>query len=465
MNKPAANVLTLGKTPTSTVLKLSWPSILEQIAFTIFQFADTAMVAALGASATAAVGVVTPVLWLTNGLIAALAMGLSVQVAQAIGAEDYEAARRVIRQSFSCAVVGGGVLTIITVLLAPALPGMLGADPDIVPMASVYLRIVGYSLVADGVLMVFSAILRCMGNTRAPMIANASTIVLNIILNYFLIYPTRPVTIGTNTITMPGLGMGVAGAAWGTAISIVVAAMMVLYSMRGSRFGLSLEWDHLKAYDKKILQRTAHLGVPVALERATLALGQVAFIRIVATMGTNALAAHHLAVQAESLSYLPAFGFSVAATTLVGQAVGAGLKEDARRFGNIAARMGLICMILTGTTLFFGSRYLILFFTPDQEVVALGSMLLKIVAFAQPMQAFFIIYSGALRGAGDSRWPFYINLVGVWGIRIASACFFTFVLKLGLGWVWVAMLMDLCFCGFVCYRRFSRGKWYPASQS
>ena len=357
MAQSSSNVLHLGKTPTSTVLKLSWPAILEQIAFTILNFADTAMVGILGAACTAAVGIISPVLWLTNGLIAAVSVGLSVQVAHAVGAEDYDQGQKVIRQSMSAALLTGALLSLIALILPPVLPPLLGAAPAVAPLAQNYMWYISFSMLFNSVEVVFAAILRCMGNTRAPMTANLIAIFLNIVLNFLFIYPARTVVWQGQSVFIPGLGMGVAGAALGTVLSIAVAAALVLYTIASGRAGdgLVLRWEGFRTllqFDRAILRRAADLGIPVALERATMALGQVAYIRIVATMGTIAVASHHLAVQAESLSYLPAFGFSVAATTLVGQAVGARLKEEAKRFGDIAANMGLICMSITGVDRF-----------------------------------------------------------------------------------------------------------------
>ena len=465
MATSSSNVLYLGKTPVSTVLKLSWPAILEQIAFTVLSFADTAMVGVLGASCTAAVGIVSPVLWLTNGLIAAVSMGLSVQVAHAVGAEEYQQGQRVIRQSMGMALLTGLLLSAAALLLTPVLPTLLGAEPDVVPLAKSYLWVISFSMLFNSVEVVFASILRCMGNTRAPMVANLIAIFLNIILNFLFIYPSRTVEWQGHSLWIPGCGMGVAGAALGTVISIAVAGFLVVYTSAAGRAGdgLTFRWEGFGAlfrFDADVLQRAAQLGIPVALERAAIALGQVVYVRIVATMGTVAVAAHHLAVQAESLSYLPAFGFSIAATTLVGQAVGARLKDEAKRFGTIAANVGLISMTFTGILLFVFSAPLITLFTQDAAVIELGSRLLKIVAFAQPLQSYQLIYTGALRGAGDSRWPFYINLCGVWGIRVLCSLILVLGFGLGLEWVWGAMLLDLCFRGIVCWKRFANQRWY-----
>lgn len=454
LSHQSANVLELGKTPAATVLKLSWPTILEQVAFTVLNFADTAMVGVLGASYTAAVGITTPVLWLTSGIIAAVSVGFSVLVAQDIGAGNLRRASRTAGQSLLAAVVTGVLLMIAGLLVTPFLPGWLGAEPAVATIAAQYFGVMCVSFLVNSVEVIMAAILRCTGDTHSPLVANSIAIFLNIFLNWLFIYPTRSMTLFGSTFTVWGAGMGAAGAALGSVLSILVATILIAKPFFGGKRGIHFTKEDILHPDRDILTRAAALGTPVALERITLSLGQVVFMRIVSTMGTTAIAAHHLAIQAESLSYMPSFGFSIAATTLVGQAIGAEDRERARSFGRIAANMSMVLMTATGVLLFFFGELMLHLFTKDMAVIVLGGSLLRIVAFAQPPEALAGVYAGALRGAGDSRWPFYINLIGVWGVRITFAAIFV----LGFGWglqaAWWGMFADLLFRGIVCRKRF-----------
>lgn len=460
--QPEANVLHLGSTPARTVLKLAWPTILEQIAFTLLQFADTAMVGALGADCTAAIGIAAPLTWLIGGLTAAVGVGFSVQVAQRIGAGEYAAAEDVIRQVFLLSLLLGGLLTGLCLLAAPVFPALMGAEPQVIPHAAAYLSAISFSALVNMLEVSVSSVLRCMGNTRAPMAANLTAILANIVLNYLLIFPPHTVTLGSAVLAVPGMNMGVAGAAWGTVIAIGISAALVLTAVLSPKSALRLRLHGGLRFTAPVLQRAARIGLPVVLERAATSIGQILFLRLVATMGTVAVASHHLAVSAESISYLPAFGFSVAATTLVGQAVGAGLPEESRRFGNISARMGLICMTASGVVLFLLAGPLISLFSPDPAVISLGRDLLRIVAFAQPMQAWAIVYSGALRGAGNSRWAFYISLLGVWGVRLGLSALSVLVFGAGLRTAWVVMVLDLTFRGVVSRRYWNRAGYSGA---
>lgn len=454
MKHHSANVLNLGRTPALTVLKLSWPSILEQMAFTVLNFADTAMVGVLGAVFTAAVGITTPVLWLANGIIAAVSVGFSVQVAQFVGSGDLPRASKVASQSLSISLLSGIAIAAVGLLLSPILPILLGAEGDVIPLARQYFAIMSVCCFFNSIQVNLSSILRCTGNTTSPLTANSTAIVLNVVLNWLFIFPERTITLFGQDFYMWGAGLGVAGAAWGSVLATAVAALMLVKPMLDGKRGVKLSVADTLKFDKAILTRACELGVPVGLERITLSLGQVVFIRMVSTMGTAAVASHHLAIQAESLSYMPSFGFAVAATTLVGQSIGAEDHARARRFGRISANMGAIGMAATGLLLFFFAEPIIGLFTRDAAVIVLGGTLLRIVAFAQPMEAYATIYAGALRGAGDSKWPFYINLVGVWGFRIGLSVIFVFAFGWGLPALWVAMLCDLTFRGIVCRKRF-----------
>lgn len=204
-------------------------------------------------------------------------------------------------------------------------------------------------------------------------------------------------------------------------------------------------------FDKEIYSGACSVGIPIALERLTISIGQIAYMRIISGMGTMYVAAHHLANQAESLSYLPCFGFSVAATTLVGQAMGAKDYESARRFGSIAAKIGIAMSLVASAILFFGGKPIISVFSSDPVIINMGGNLLKIVALGQQFQAASIIYAGGIRGTGESRAPFYIGLTGIWGIRIVLCLIFVFVFKMKLYAAWVAMLIDMIYRGYLTY--------------
>ena len=454
MSTQTANVLNLGKTPVSTVLKLAWPTILEQIAFTVLTFADTAMVGILGAVCTAAVGITAPLLWLAGGIFSSVSIGFSVVVAQNVGANNMDKASRTVSVSIMASSTVGLILALVGLILSPVLPVWLGAEGQVAGLATQYFAVMSLSCLANSISTNISGILRSTGDTKTPLIANSIAIVLNIVLNFLFIFPSKEITLLGATIHTWGLGLGVAGAAMATALSIATSAMIMIPSLLSAKRGIKIDTKLMLHPEKELLKEVSKLSIPIAMERVTLGIGQVFYMWIVATLGTTAVAAHHLAVQAESLSYLPAFGFSVAVTTLVGQSIGADDRAKARVFGKIGGNMGAVLMGLTGILLFVFAEPLLGILTQDVAVIAVGATLLRIVAFAQPAEACAIIYAGALRGAGDTKWPFYINLIGVWGLRIGLSTLFVFGFGFGLNAVWIAMLIDLSFRGYVCRKRF-----------
>ncbi|MEG2143843.1 MAG: MATE family efflux transporter, partial [Oscillospiraceae bacterium] len=415
-----------------------------------------AMVGSLGSDATAAVGIVLPLMWLVNGLCAAISTGFSVMVAHAIGAENMAKASSATSKSiFASALLGGGI-GMLGLLFYRQMPLWMGAKPETAGLASSYFAIMCLSTLFNMASVTCSAILRSCGKTKTPLIVNTMAIAFNFIFNFLLIFSPRHVTIFGREHFIWGAGLGVAGAALGTMLAIAISFFLLLYALCRNDRGIFITRHDMFTFDKEIYMGACSVGIPIALERMTISLGQIAYMRIISGMGTMYVAAHHLANQAESLSYLPCFGFSAAATTLVGQAMGAKDYESAERFGSIAAKIGIFMSLLASAVLFFGGRGIISVFSTDPVIINMGANLLKIVALGQQFQAASIIYAGGIRGTGESRAPFYIGLTGIWGIRIVLCIIFVFVFKMKLYAAWVAMLIDMAYRGYatyVCYKR------------
>ena len=438
---------------------LAWPAIIEQILGTMVSYVDTGMVGVLGATSTAAVAINAASIWLVNGTLAGIGVGYSVQVANAIGAGDPEQARRVIRQAVLATAAAGLAVLAVFQLLASYIPVWLGAKPEVLPYAVEYLRFYSLGLPFAAAVSVFSSILRCMGDTKRPLLFNTAANLLNIVFNFFLIYETRPVSMLGRTVTIPGAGLGVAGAAIASAMALAAAGVLTFRAAFDRRREIHIEWGEDFHPDRAIIRQAVHLGVPYIAERATINLGQVAMTFVVAKLGTVALAANHIATTAEGLCYLPAYGISFAATALVGQSVGAKNREDARAYGTLAGIAGFLLCSATGLALFFLARPLAGLFTTDQAVIDQAALVLRIVSVSEPFFAAFIVLSGALRGAHDVRFPMFLALFCMWGVRVVCAPILVFVLDVGLAGVWTAMAADLIFRGVLCAFRWKSGRW------
>lgn len=441
----------------ASVLFLAWPAIIEQIMLTLVQYVDTAMVGSLGSAATAAVGLTSSTTWLFNGLFNAASVGFSVQVAQHLGAGRQEDAQRVTWQALRFVGLFGVLMGAIGFGLSFFLPAMLGADPAIRGDASLYFRIMACAMPFTLGSNMFSAIIRCSGDTRTPMILNLMINVLNVILNTLFIYSPRTVSLFGNQVFVWGAGWGVGGAAFASALSTAFVACMFVLVIFRKKSPVQIGFKQRYHFDRHCLLTAWRLGLPVALERATMSLAQIVITGLITGVGTVAVAANHLAVTAESISYLPASGVAVAGTTLVGQAIGAGRKDLAQRFARMVSWMGVVIMTFGGAILFFFAPQLIQIFSSEPEVIDLGSRVLRIVAFAEPLFGASIVASGCLRGAGDSRGPFLIGLCTMWGVRITLSLLL--VGQLGLIGVWLAMAAELCARGVIFMIRLYRGKW------
>jgi len=327
------------------VLMLAWPSIIEQLLHTAVNYVDTAMVGSIGTYATASIGVCQSTIFLLMGVMNATGLGFSVMVARKIGEGNYDEARTILRQSMLAVVVVGLSLTLLVeLILAPNLPRWMGAEPDVLPHAITYFRVIGANYLLNTGMIMATNMLRCMGDTKTPLKFNILTNLINVVGNFLLIYPTRQLTLGSLTFTMPGAGWGVGGAAGATTLSTAFSAvclLSVLFRRKGP-LQISLRDDYKPRPD--ILKQAFHLGVPSFLERAVISGGQIVSTAMISGLGTAALAAHQLANSGESLCYMPIFGFSIAATTLVAQNLGAGDKERAFKQGAWSTWMSVAVM-------------------------------------------------------------------------------------------------------------------------
>lgn len=442
-----------------TLWHLSWPAIIEQVLGTMVSYVDAAMVGVLGAAGSAAVSVNSPPIWLINGILTGVGVGYSVQVSNAVGANDPQRVQKIIRQAFLAALVCGLAACGLYEALGGYIPLWLGAKPEVLPHAIHYIRIYCAAMPFNAMLIIFSAVLRCMGNTKTPLFFNTAANLTNMVMNFFFIYPTRQ----WNGLTIPGMGWGVEGAAAATALSIVCAGVpAAIAAFRQGQYATSLK-EGLRP-DGAIIRRAVHLGFPSAMERSVINLGQIAMTALVGhALTTVALAANTIATTAEGLCYLPAYGIGYAAIALVGQAVGAGNKEDAKAYGELTGLLGFVLCLVTGAALFVFATPLASLFNSDAQVVAEAALALRVVAFAEPFFAMSIILTNALRGADDVKFPMVVGLICMWAVRVPLACALVLHFEWGLAGVWAAMSLDITLRGILCALRWRRGKWLRLS--
>ena len=424
------------------IVSLSIPSILAQISATVMFFIDASMVGHLGAKASAAIGLVETTGWLMGGLASAANMGFSVQVAHFIGANDFEAARRVLRQSMVCCMVWALIISLVSVIIAPFLPYWMGGSAEIARDASIYFAIFGLSGIFFQIEGLAGSMLKCSGNMKIPSILNIGMCVMDVFFNYIFIYI---------------LGLGVMGAAIGTGVAMLITAALMMYFLLFKSKMLSLVGRPGSFKPKSETVSTAlKIGAPMGLQHLLMGGAYIVSTMIVAPLGTIAIAAHSLAITVESLCYMPGYGIAEAATTLVGQGIGAGQKLLTRSFARMSVGLGIAVMTVMGVLMWTFAPELMSLMSPVEEVIALGTQVLRIEAWAEPMFAAAIVCNGVFIGAGDTLIPAIMSLSSMWAVRLTLAA--SLAPKYGLKGVWTAMAIELTFRGSIFLTRLFTAK-------
>ena len=411
-----------------SLIVLAIPVILEQILTTLLQYVDTAMVGRLGAAATASVSLTTSVNWLIGSSFSAIGVAVVAIVSAAYGAGDSDKIKRVSSQTIIYVAAVGLVIGALAVGLSPVIPVWMQADVSIQRQASVYFGIISIPLVFRASTVICACALRAVKDTRTPFVINLLANILNVILNYLLIYTA---------------GLGVTGAAIATAVSSALAGMVMFIVMMRSQV-LRCEIRPLR-FDRDIFRETVRIGLPALATSTASCLGHIVFASLVSSMGTTVFAAHSIALSAETLFYLPGYGLRSATSTLIGISVG---EDDHGKFKVIERQSVILTvsmMAMTGVMLFFLANPMMRIFTPDEEVIRQGSRVLRLIAVSEPLFGLMIVSEGIYYGLGQTKITFIVATTGSWGIRILSTVICVHVLHTTLFEVWICMFADNAF--------------------
>lgn len=411
----------------NTLVTLSIPVILEEILTTLLQYVDTAMVGRLGAEATASVSLTTTVNWLIGSIFAAAGVAVVAIVSSAYGAGDREKISRFSSQIPLYVLVSGLVVTALAVGLSPVIPVWMQADVSIRRQASTYFCIISIPILFRAASIICACALRAVKDTKTPMVVNLGANVLNVVLNYFLIYRA---------------GLGVTGAAIATAVSSTLCGIVMFILMRGNA--------HLKSpvkfsMEKDLLQETVQIGFPALATSMVSCMGHIVFASLVSSMGTTVFAAHSIALAAETMFYLPGYGLRSATSTLIGISVGENNYDSFRTVMRQSVILTVAMMTFTGLLLFLFARQIMAIFTPDAEVIFLGARVLKLIAVSEPLFGLMIVSEGIYYGMGETKSPFIVTTIGSWGIRIVSTFICIHVFNASLFEVWICMFADNAF--------------------
>lgn len=433
---------------TRSVLRLAWPVVVQQVSFTTVQLVDTFLVGHLGEDALAGVGLASILYWVPISGMFAIGIGTTAVVARNVGAGRPEQAEKTLRSAQMLALLWGVAMAAVFFWAAAPMLRIMGAEPAALDQGVLYMQAAAFGIPFYTLLFASNACLQGSGDTRTPMLIMLAVNLINGILSWVLINGLGPFP----EYGVRGAGLGYVGAA--LAGGFLVLAVLI----RGTR-GLRLTPSKALAVESAETGRILKVGLPSGAEQLQFMAAFLLYTRIISSLGTTALAAHQVALRIEGLTFQPGFALGVAATTLVGQALGANRPDLAERAAISAARIAFVGMTAVGVVLMIFGGTITRLFINDDDVVDIGRKLLLIFGFALPALSVSLSLGGALRGAGDTRAVLGIMTAGVWGVRLAPAYLLAVVAGFGVPGAWVAAVIDINTRALLMFLRFRQGRW------
>lgn len=430
------------------MLALAWPSLVENLLQTMLGVVDLVFVGQLGADAIAGVGIGSQLMFLLMVVFMGLSVGNTALVARAVGAQDKADAQNVAKQSLVLAALFSVITALIGGVWSEPIVRVMGAEPQVTTLAAAFLRVTSLFSLFIAIMFIGGGTLRGSGDTRTPMVITGVINLINILLDYLLIF---------GNLGMPRLGA--IGSAYATSFARGIGAVLILYVLFRRGSVLKLDWRSSWRLRRESVMRILRIGGPAAIENIVFQLGFLGFSIIVIGLGTADLAAQQVAFNISGLSILPAFAFGVAALTMVGQSLGAKNPGRAQASAWAALKTGMVWMSAMGVAFIVWRKELVGFYTQDQEVIRLASVLMVFIALGQPMQAISIILSNALRGAGDTRTTLLITFLGIWPVRLGVGYLVGIAMGLGLFGVWAGWAADFATRATLTFFRYRRGRW------
>lgn len=410
------------------ILDIAIPATIENILQTLVGFIDTLMISKLGLISVTAVGISNNIFAVYLAVIIAVGVGASSLISRYLGAENVSKAKQTAIQSTFLSIIIGIIFGIVTITFSEQILNIMGAEREVVYKALPYFNIVGGATVFVSMLTLFGSILRATGDAKTPMIVNTAVNIINIVLDYILIFGLGPLP-----------AMGVAGTAIGTVVARIIGSLLMLSKIRHT----VLSFKFRDMFPRSNYKALIDLSIPAVLERLIMRLGQVVYFGLIVSIGVKTYAAHTIAGNIESFTYMPGYGLTAAASILVGNSFGAGKNKEAYEYGILSMKIGVLIMSIGALILFFGSPWFATWFTDDSEAIGKIIIALRIDAFAQIPVAISLICAGALQGSGDTKSPLYSTAIGMWGIRVLGVYILGIKLGMDIAGVWLSILIDL----------------------
>lgn len=412
----------------SQILELAIPAMIENILQTLVGFIDTLMISKIGLVAITAIGISNNIFSIYLAIFIAIGIGTSSLISRNLGGKNPETAKGIAIQSLILSLITGSAFGIITIFFGRFFLQFMRAEEEIISAAAPYFYVVGGFSLFNSLLSTMGSILRGSGDTKTPMAVNTIVNIVNIVVDYILIFGMGPIP-----------ALGVLGTAIGTVVARAVGCILMFRKLQNSILSFELRELFLSYdYDELI-----HLAIPAGLERLMMRLGQVIYFGLIVSMGFKTYAAHTIAGNIEGFTYMAALGFTTAASILVGNSIGNNDKLGAYNFAVQSAKLTSVIMSVGGLIMFFLSPYLARIFTEDLVTISKIVTALRIEAFGQIPIAVSLIMAGALQGLGDTKTPFYNTTIGMWGFRVLGVYILGIKLGMDIAGVWLAILLDL----------------------
>lgn len=437
-----------------SIFKVAVPAVVEQLLIMIVGVVSLAFVGHLSNQAVAAVGFINSLFGFIQVFFVALSTGCTVIIARLIGEGDTENAKMAIKE---CILIGFAVSSVMAILLIifaePVISVFFsGAERSVVEMAAGYFKITLITLPLMFSNIIISGSLRGAGDTKTPMLIANVVNILNIVLSYVLIYG---VSIGNLTIEKKGI----TGAAIAVCVSRGVGGLLSLLVVLSKSVALSFSLKGKLTFDFQLLKRILHVGIPASMEQLIMQGGFLILQVVISRMGTEASTVYQIVMSINSMCFVPIFGFGLAATTIVGQSLGARRIDLAKKAGWKTIKICLMITVVISSLLFIFAGSLIRIYTNDPGIISIGTAAIRIFSFSQPFVSIVTVVSNALRGAGDIIYVMITSFVGIWCFRV----FVTFILGLlfntGITAAWIALVLDFSIRSAMYLVRFKKGKW------
>ena len=410
------------------ILDLAIPATVEYILQAMVGFLDTLMISRIGLISVTAIGISNNILAVYLAIFIALGVGTSSLISRYLGGGKVNDAKKIAIQSTGLSFIAGLIFGLITIVFGKHILGIMGAESDVIEKASSFFYIVGGTSVFISLLTIFGSILRATGDTKSPMVINTAVNIVNVIVDYVLIFGLGPIP-----------AMGIVGTAIGTVVARIIGCLLMYRKIQQTNLSFKFSGIFNQLNYKELIT----LSIPAALERLVMRLGQVVYFGLIVSLGVKTYAAHSISGNIESFTYMPAYGLTTAVAILVGNSFGSGKKKEAYEYGVLAVKIGTIIMGFGGIVLYFGSPWFATWFTQDTEAIGKIVTALRIDAFAQIPLAVSLIFAGALQGSGDTKSPLYSTAIGMWGIRVLGVYILGVKIGMDIAGVWLSILIDL----------------------